>query len=339
MKKITRIGLDLAKNVFQIHAVNQQGEVVVRKTIKRNKLLEYFAQCDPCLVGMEACAGAHYWARELRVLGHDVRLIAAQFVRPYRKSGKNDANDAEAICEAVSRPSMRFVAVKTAEQQSILSIHRSRTLLISERTALVNHLRGLLTEFGIVLPQGTASVRRELPWILEDAENGLPHLAREVFSDIRERLKRLDDSIVKYDKWIKQLAHEDELAQRVMKLGGIGPITATAIIATIGDASTFNNGRQFAAWLGLTPRQNSSGGKNRLGSISKRGDTYLRTLLIHGSRSVLLQTANRSDSISQWAEAIKNRRNNNIAAVALAAKNARIIWAMLTHRTEYKLAV
>lgn len=336
MKTIAIIGLDLAKYVFQVHAVNQDGAVVLRKSIKRKKLLQFFAQCGPCLVGMEACTGSHYWARELQALGHEVRLMAAQFVQPYRKNGKNDANDAEAICEAVSRPSMRFVAVKTAEQQSILSVHRSRTLLISERTALVNHLRGLLTEFGIVLPQGTASVRRALPDILEDGENGLPHLAREVFSDIWLRLKRLDQSILKYDRWINRLAHTDEQARRIMQVAGIGPITATAIIATVGDAKTFNNGRQFAAWLGLTPRQNSSGGKSRLGRISKRGDVYIRTLLIHGSRSVLLRTVKRNDSISRWVEAIKERRNANIAAVALAAKNARIIWSMLARDSEYQ---
>jgi transposase len=287
---------------------------------------------------MEACSGAHYWAREIAALGHDVRIMAAQFVTPYRKSGKNDQNDAEAICEAVSRPTMRFVPVKTVEQQAILSVHRTRALLIGERTALINHLRGLLGEFGIVVAQGAAKIRREIPWILEDAENGLPDLAREVFAEHYARLRDIDKRIEGYDRRIVQMARSCERAQRIMQISGIGPITATAIIASVGDASTFENGRQFAAWLGLTPRQRSSGGKHRLGRISKRGDVYLRTLMIHGSRSALLQSAKRQDAKSRWAEALKIRRNHNIAAVALAAKNARIIWAMLSRDEELRLA-
>lgn len=338
MKKIARIGLDLAKNVFQIHAVTEEGDVVHRLAIKRHKLLEFFVQCEPCLVGMEACGSAHHWAREIAALGHDVRIMAAQFVTPYRKSGKNDQNDAEAICEAVSRPTMRFVPIKTTEQQAMLSVHRSRTLLIGERTALINHVRGLLGEFGIVLAQGAASLRRELPWILEDAENGLPDLAREVFAENYARLRDIDERIHGYDQRIARIAREDERAQRIMQINGIGPITATAIIATVGDAKTFENGRQFAAWLGLTPRQRSSGGKNRLGCISKRGDVYLRTLIIHGSRSALLQSAKRQDAKSRWVLALKARRNHNVAAVALAAKHARIIWAMLSRDEAYHVA-
>lgn len=338
MEKIARIGLDLAKNVFQIHAVDAQGNEVLRRTVKRNKLLAFFAQCEPCLIGMEACGGAHYWARELTKLGHKVRLMAAQFVSPYRKGGKNDGNDAEAICEAVSRPTMRFVPVKSVEQQAVLSVHRSRAMLIGERTALINHLRGLLAEFGIVIAQGAAKVRSAMPEILEDAENGIPSLARDIFSDNYERLKQLDERIVEYDHRIVQIAKNDSRMQRIMQLEGIGPITATALVATVGDAKSFNNGRQFAAWLGLTPRQNSSGGKSRLGRISKRGDVYLRTLLIHGSRSALLHTAKRDDAKSRWVEALKARRNANVAAVALAAKHARIIWAILANDTDYRLA-
>ena len=339
MNQISRIGIDLAKNVFQIHAVDAQGKEVLRKTVKRNKLLVFFAQCEPCLVGMEACGGAHHWARELTKLNHEVRLMAAQFVSPYRKGGKNDSNDAEAICEAVSRPTMRFVPVKTVEQQSILCEHRTRAMLIGERTALINHLRGLLTEFGIVIPQRASSVRNAMPGILEDGENGLPYLARDVFSDNYQRLRQLDKRINEYDQRIAEIARNDDQVKRIMQLEGIGPITATALVATVGDARTFNNGRQFAAWLGLTPRQHSTGGKSRLGRISKRGDVYLRTLLIHGSRSAMLHTAKRKDSKSRWVEAIKARRNANIAAVALAAKNARIIWAMLAHGEDYRLAV
>jgi len=339
MKKIARIGLDLAKNVFQVHAVDNNDQIVHSKAIKRGKLLEYFSQREPCLVGMEACSGAHHWARELIKCGHDVRLIAAQFVTPYRKSGKNDANDAEAICEALSRPGMRFVPVKTVEQQAILSVHRSRSLLIGERTALVNHLRGLLAEFGLVIPRGIASARREIPFLLEDAENGLPELAREIFADGYRRLCQIDQRISEYDVRIKQIANNSEPAQRMMKIEGIGPLTATAITASIGDGSVFNNGRQFSAWLGLTPRQNSSGGKTRLGKITKRGDVYLRTLLIHGARSALLKTSSKQDKKSRWTEALKARRNQNVAAVALAAKNARIIWSMLVNNTDYRLSI
>ena len=338
MKKIARIGLDLAKNVFQVHAVDAQGKTVLNKTIKRDKLRAFFVECEPCLVGMEACSGAHYWARELTKLGHEVRLMAAQFVIPYRKSGKNDRNDAEAICEAVSRPSMRFVPVKSVEQQAVLTVHRSRTLLIAERTALINHIRGLLTEFGIVLPQGATKVRQELPWILEDAENGLPDLAREVIADSYTRLRQLDERIHEYDQRIERIARNDVLVQRVMQVEGIGPVTATALVATVGEAKVFDSGRQFAAWLGLTPRQHSSGGKNRLGRISKRGDAYLRTLLIHGGRSVLLQASKRQDAKSRWVTALKQRSHHNVAAVALAAKNARVIWALLARGEEYRRA-
>ena len=339
MKKITRIGLDLAKNVFQIHAADKHGHVILRKTIKRNKLLEFFAQCKPCLVGMEACSGAHHWAREITRLGHEVKIMAAQFVTPYRKSGKNDCNDAEAICEAVSRPTMRFVPVKTIQQQAILCVHRSRAILIGERTALINHLRGLLAEFGIIIAQGAANIRKAMPDILEDAENTLPSLAREVFADNYHRLLQIDKRIAEYDTRITEIAKQEPLVQRILKIEGIGPITATALVATVGDAKTFNSGRQFAAWLGLTPKQKSSGGKYRLGRISKRGDVYLRTLLIHGSRSALLHTEKRSDAKSRWVEALKKRRNSNVAAIALAAKNARIIWAMLSRGDEYRVVV
>ncbi|NIT61907.1 MAG: IS110 family transposase [Aliifodinibius sp.] len=339
MKKISRIGLDLAKNVFQIHAADKHGNVILRKTVKRNKLLEFFAQCEPCLVGMEACSGAHHWAREITRLGHEVKIMAAQFVTPYRKSGKNDCNDAEAICEAVSRPTMRFVPVKTVQQQAILCVHRSRTILIGERTALINHLRGLLAEFGIIVAQGAANIRKAMPGILEDAENNLPGLARDVFADNYYRLLQVDKRIAEYDARINEIARQEPLVQRILKIEGIGPITATALVATVGDAKTFNSGRQFAAWLGLTPKQKSSGGKYRLGRISKRGDVYLRTLLIHGSRSAMLHTAKRKDRKSQWVEKLKERRNANIAAIALAAKNARIIWSVLSKDEEYRLAV
>lgn len=308
--KITRIGLDTAKNVFQVHGVDEHGKVVLKKQLTRNRVLAFFANLPPCLVGMEACAGTHYWARELTKLGHSAKLMAAQFVAPYRKSGKNDANDADAICEASGRPNMRFVAVKSVEQQAILAVHRARSLLVEERTALVNQIRGLLGEFGIIEAQGVDKLRRALPDLLEEGENGLPGLARETFAELMERLRSLDSRVVHYDRRIEGIAKEMAAARRLMAIEGIGPITATALVATLGNATVFQNGRQFAAWLGLTPKQHSSGGKSRLGRISKRGDVYLRTLLIHGSRSVLRLTAKKLDRKSRWAESLKQRSGN-----------------------------
>jgi len=295
-------------------------------------------QVEPCLIGMEACAGAHSWARELSKQGHDVRLIAGQFVRPYRKSGKNDKNDAEAICEAVGRPNMRFVPVKSVDQQAVLALHRVRQLRVAERTATVNQLRGLLGEYGVVVSQGISRLRKALPGVLEDADNGLPDMLREVFAELGARIVELDRQIDCYDQRIQEQAAQNRSAQRLMKMEGIGVLTASAIVATVGDGKCFRNGRQFAAWLGLTPRQHSSGGKTRLGRISKRGDVYLRTLLIHGARSALQQTARRSDPKSRWAETLKERSGNNIAACAFAAKNARIIWAVLARDQEYRRA-
>jgi transposase len=264
--------------------------------------------------------------------------MAPQFVMPYRKNEKTDANDAEAICEAVSRRNMRFVPMKSVEQQAILTVHRARQLLVQERTALSNQVRGLLLEYGIPIPLGITQVRRQLPRILEDAENGLPALARSVFSERYQRLIELDAQVLHYEHEIKHLAKQSKAAQRLMQLEGVGPITATAVVASVGDATVFKNGRQFAAWLGLTPRQYSSGGKSRLGSITKRGDVYLRTLLIHGTRSVLLHTPRRDDKKSRWVESLRERRHSNVAAVALAAKQARIMWAMLTREEDYRLA-
>jgi transposase len=336
--QVIRIGIDVAKQVFQVHGVDRHGKVVIRKQLTRGKMRGFFAQLPSCLIGIEACASAHYWARELSQFGHTVRLIAPQVVRPYRKNPKNDGNDAEAICEAVSRPNMRFVPVKSVAQQAVLTVHRARELLVGDRTALVNQSRGLLVEYGIVIPQGIARLRRVLPSVLEEAGNGLPVLAREVVAELQERLWDLDERIAIYDRRIAQLARQSEAAQRLMQLEGVGAATATAIVATIGDGKAFKNGRQFAAWLGLVPQQYSSGGKTRLGHISKRGNVYLRTLLIHGARSVLQLTGKRTDAKSRWAEQLKQRRGNNIAAVALAAKNARIIWAMLARSQEYQRA-
>lgn len=334
MKPVARVGLDIAKLVFQLHAVDVHGKPVCRKTLSRGEMLSFFANLTPCLIGIEACAGSHYWARELIKLGHDARLMAAQFVSPYRKSGKNDANDAEAICEAVGRPN---VPVKSEEAQTVLAVHRARALTVSERTALINQVRGLLGEFGIVTGAGAAQARKLLAEI-GVGERQLPILARETMGELHDRLRALDECILAYDRKITALAKQSEPAQRLMAIEGIGPITATALVASVSNAQAFKNGRQFAAWLGLTPRQNSSGGKTRLGAISKRGDVVLRTLLIHGTRSALQRMANKTDRKSLWAKALKARACSNVAAVALAAKNARIIWAMLARGTEYRVA-
>jgi transposase len=336
MMTITRIGIDLAKHVFQLHGVDERGHTVLRRQVSRTHLRPFVAQLQPCLIGLEACGSAHYWARELTKLGHDVRLMAPQFVAPYRKNDKNDGNDAEAICEAVGRPHMRFVPVKTGDQQAVLTVHRARQLLVAERTALVNQSRGLLAEYGLIVPAGLTALRRAWATLLEAAE--LPALAREVFADLADRLRALDERIAAYDRRVAQLARESEPTQRLMQVRGVGPVTATAAVATVGDARAFRNGRQLAAWLGIVPRQHSSGGTRRLGRITKRGDVYLRTLLIHGARTVLRQVSRRTDATSRWATALKARRGFNKAVVALAAKHARILWALLATGRDYQPA-
>jgi transposase len=336
--KVTTVGLDLAKSVFTVHGVDERSNTVLRKSVGRAKLLELFAQLPVCVVGMEACSGAQHWARELRKLGHDPRIMAAEFVEPYRRGGKNDANDAAAICEAVSRPQMHFVALKSVEQQAVVAVHRLRQGLVEERTALANRLRGLLTEYGVVVGVGLDRLRRALPEILEDGDNGIPGIAREVFADVGQQLRELDARIAAYDRRIAALARASAPVQRLMKIEGVGPVTATALVAAVGDAKVFRSGRQFAAWLGLTPRQHSTGGKQRLGAMTKHGDVYLRTLLIHGARAVLRVTPKRSDAKSRWAESLRRRRPDNVAAVALAAKHARIIWALLARAQDYQPA-
>lgn len=335
--KLKRIGVDLAKQVFQVHGVDSHEQVKCRKPLKRAQMLDFFRTLEPCLVAMEACGGAHYWARELIKLGHQVRLIAPQFVKPYVKSGKNDANDAEAICEAASRPTMRFVPIKTAEQQAAQSLHRIRSRLIRARTALVNEIRGLLGEFGLVIaPRGAAAAHRLLQQSLETPDNGLPGKMRELLKELQDELLAHDARLAKFDQALQQQARSDERCQRLLKIEGIGPISATAIVAAVGDAKQFSSARQFAAWLGLVPSQHSSGGKNQLGPISKKGDTYLRTLLIHGARSALLACKEKTDRRSLWVKQVQCRRNTNIATVALANKNARIIWAILSKGESYQ---
>lgn len=334
--KIMRIGLDLAKNVFQIHCVDMQGKKVLGRQLKRSLMVEFFQKFSPCLIGMEACASSHYWARTLRAMGHEVKLIAPQFVKPYVKGNKNDANDAEAICEAVSRPNMRFVPIKTIEQQDIQALHRIRSELVHQRTAKVNQIRGLLGEYGIIVGLRVPALRKKLPEILENAENGLTADFRLLLDGLREDLVNLDGRISTLDHAILKLAQTHAGAKRLQQLRGIGPITATALIAAIGDGRMFQRGRDAAAWCGLTPAQHSSGGKDKLLGISKRGDAYLRTLLIHGARSVIKTTKDKDDRLSQWLQSLCSRRNKNIAAVALANKTMRMAWALLTRGADYQ---
>lgn len=333
--KITTIGIDLAKSVFQVHGVDARGKAVLRKQLKRKEVRPFFAQLPPCLVGMEACGSAHYWARELQQFGHDVRLIAPQFVKPYVRSNKNDAADAAAIAEAVSRPEMRFVSIKTAPAQALLAVHRARQGFIKQRTAQGNQIRGLLAEFGIVIPTGLHRLFAQLPEILEDGENGLPGLMRQTVARLRDHLRRLDQEVMDLDREIERWHRADPTSQRLAAVPGIGPITATALVASYGHAETFHRARQFSAALGVVPRQHSTGGKPTLLGISKRGDVYVRTLLIHGARAVIANLP-RTSHPDPWLQRLCARRNANIAAVALANKNARIVWALLTRGETYQ---
>jgi len=333
--KVTTVGLDLAKNVFQIHAVDGRGKVVVRKQLKRDQVAPFFAKLEPCLVGIEACASAHHWARKLQGFGHDVRLIAPQFVKPYVKANKNDAADAEAICEAVSRPSMRFVAVKNVAQQALLAMHRVRQGFIKARTAQGNQIRGLLGEYGLIIPQGIGHIAKRVPSLIEDASNELPGTFRVLIDRLLEHLKALNQQVAELEAQITAWHRESEASRRLEQIPGIGPITATALVATMGEARNFSNGRQVAAWLGLVPRQHSTGGKATLLGMSKRGDAYLRTLLIHGARSMIL-ALRRKAKPQGWLHDLLKRRNANVAAVALANKNARIAWALLAHDRHYR---
>jgi len=325
MEQITTVGIDLAKSVFSLHGVDASGKMVLRRTVRRDRLVETVASLSPCLIGMEACSGAHEWGRRFQEYGHTVKLMAPKFVAPYRKSDKNDGNDAEAICEAVTRPSMRFVPVKSVEQQALLALHRVRQGFVVERTAIINRLRGLMTEFGVVLALRSVTVRRQAA---QGAE-ALPELARGAIGDLLEQLRRLDERIEAYDKQIEAQARLSESARRLMKIRGIGATTALAIVATVGNAREFKNGRQFAAWIGLVPGQYSTGGKARLGHISKRGDAYLRNLLVQGARSVLQTASQHSDRLSRWALELQARRGYYRTLVAIANKNARIAWALL----------
>lgn len=339
--KLIRVGVDLAKNVFQLHGVDRNEEVALRRRLTRENWLKVLVKAvEPgCEIGMEACGSAHHWARKLQAHGLIVKLIAPQFVKPYVKSNKNDANDAEAICEAMSRPNMRFVCVKSVAQQDMQAVHRIRAELINHRKGKGNQIRGLVAEYGLVAPKELLHLRAAVPCWLEDAENGLTDRFRRLLNGLWHDLMALDQRVTELDREIAQLANADPVAKRLQQLRGVGPITATALVATVGDVKQFANGRQMAASLGLTPRQNSSGGKERLLGISKRGDAYLRTLLIHGARSVLRTATGKADRLSQWICSIAQRRHHNIAAVALANKTARIAWAMMKNGTDYHPAL
>lgn len=326
---ILTVGIDLAKNVFAVHGVNEAGRPeLVRPAVPRDKLAELVCALPPCTIGMEACSGAHHWARLFESAGHTVRLVAPKFVTPYRMSGrrgKNDAADAAAICETIQRPHMRFVPVKSLEQQSQLMVHRARQGFVEQRTATLNRIRGLLAEWGIVLPLKAATVRRRACECLED----LPGWANTVVGDLLIEVSRLDERVAQYDQYLRQMARQDARAQRLMRLAGVGETTATCLLAMIGNGHDFDCGRQFAAWLGLTPGQYSSGGKARLGRITKAGDAYLRGLLVMGARAVLAAAKGKADTISRWAVALEARRGYWKAVVAIAAKNARMAWAVL----------
>ena len=337
MKKLSRVGIDLAKNVYQVHGVDRHEQPVWRQRLTRAKWLKVLLEkLEPgCEIGMEACAGAHHWARQLQAKGYPVKLIAPQFVKPYVKSNKNDATDAEAVCEAMGRPGMRFVAVKSVEQQDIQAVHRIRADLIKQRTAKANQIRGLVAEYGLVAPQRLYKLKTAVPWWLEDADNGLSERFRWLLQGLWDDLRRLEERIGELDGEIARIARCDPAAQRLQQLLGVGPLIATALIAAVGNGEQFANGRQMAAALGLTPRQHSSGGKERLLGISKRGDAYLRTILIHGARSVIWAARHKNDRLSEWVTGLAQRRHPNIAAVALANKTVRIAWAMLRRGTDY----
>ncbi|UPR59034.1 IS110 family transposase [Vibrio sp. ED004] len=333
---IATLGIDLAKSSFALHGVDSSGKVLLKKNISRKKLSETLNNMPPCLVGMEACSSAHYWARVFKQFGHDVKLMPPQFVKPYVKSNKNDTADAEAICEAVTRPNMRFVPIKSIEQQSILSVHKARERLVSVKTGQTNQLRGLLAEFGLVFPKGSASLNKQIPMVLEDAENNLSPSVRCLVAHLKELIDELSSRISALTKEIEQWHSTNVDSKRIAEIPGIGPITATALVASIGDPASFNNGRQVSAWIGLVPKQFSTGGKQVLLGISKRGDGYLRRLLVHGARAVLGHLKQQSTTYThRWLNDLLKRKHKNVAIVALANRNARIAWALLANQQHY----
>jgi transposase len=333
VNEITTVGLDL-KNVFQVHGVNAEGSAVLRKQLRRAQVLAFFSRLPRCLVGMEACATAHYWARELRALGHEVRLMPAQYVKAYVKRNKNDAADAEAICEAVMRPTMRFVAVKTADQQAAVLLHRGRERLVRQRTMLVNALRAHLAEFGVIAPQGLRNVGKLIAIIRDEHDTRLPDLAGPVLQILAAQIEQLEEAILALERQLMAWHRSNPVSQRLATIPGIGPIIATAIAAIVAEPSSFRRGREFAAWMGLVPRQNSTGGKTRLGGISKRGNQYLRRLMINGASANLLRS--KATNADPWVIGLRRRRPSLVVAVALANKTACIAWAVMHRQEDYR---
>ncbi|MEO5351229.1 MAG: IS110 family transposase [Magnetococcus sp. YQC-3] len=336
---VKTIGVDLAKNFFQIHGVDAQGKVVLRKKVSRDSLLPSLANVGPALVGMEACAGAHYWAKEIEKLGHTVRIMNPAFVAPYIKNQKNDANDAEGICEAVSRPNMRFVPIKSFEQQDMQSLHRIREQLTKQRTAMANQIRGLLGEYGYVIPKGIGYVSKRLPDILADPACRLTETGHWMFTDLLQRFTKIQEHMETIGAKIKEAFAANESCQALSAVKGIGVLTATAVMSALGNVKEFKNGRQFAAWIGLVPKQNSSGGKTRLLGITKRGNRYLRWLFVHGARSALHWEKDGKTPLARWLTALEQRVGNNRAVVALANKNARIAWALIAKGVPFDPAI
>lgn len=334
--KITLLGIDIAKNVFELCGVDKTGRTVFRKSVYRSELLKVISQLPACTIAMEACASSHYWARQFQNLGHEVKLISPQFVKPFVKSNKNDVNDAEAITEAASRPNMRFVPIKQTIQQDIQSLHRMRQRNVRNRTALSNQIRGLLLEYGIAVPYGITRLRKMLPVILEDKEDNLTPIMKELCQELYEELILLDEKIALYDKKIVWIAKDNPICQKLMAIEGIGPLIATSLLTVLSNAKLFKNGRHFAAFLGLVPRQQSSGGKQRLLGISKRGDCYIRMLLIQGAQSALQQAKRKLTERNKWILDVKERCGTNKASVALANKNARIAWSLIANNSNYQ---
>ena len=339
MHNITTIGLDIAKRVFQVHGLDQNGQPVLRKQVRRGQVLKFFATVSPCVVGMEACGSAHHWARELQAQGHEVRLIPPQYVRPFLKTNKHDAADAEAIAEALVRPTMRFTPIKSADQQAVLMLHRSRELLVKQRTMFLNAIRGHCSELGMIASQGASRVK-DLIAIIDDPEDArLPAIAREALGVLIAQLEAVKEAIRTLERKLQAWHRSQHASQRLTTIPGVGVITATALIATIGDGSQFNSGRHLSAWLGLVPRQHSSGGKSRLGRISKRGDGYLRRLLVHGSRAVLRWQRGAPKKPSPWIGELLTRRPTNVVLVAMANKTARTVWAMMRDQQTFTAVV
>jgi transposase len=336
MREVTTIGLDIAKSVFQVHGIDAEGTVIIRRQLKRRYVVAFFQKLSPCLVGLEACASSHHWSRELKTLGHTVRLMPPAYVKPYVKRQKNDATDAEAICEAVMRPTMRFVETKTPEQQSCLMLHRTRHLFIRQQTAVINAIRAHLAEFGIVAPVGRNGVEQLLDVVADPRDERVPEVARACLAALDAQLRMLKAQILAFDRKIMAWHRSHETSKRLDEIPGVGPALATALVASIADPKAFRSGRDFSAWIGLVPKQSSSGGKEKLGSISKQGDRYLRSLFTAGALAVIRYAKIHGSKHRPWLTALLARRPTKVAAIALANKIARIAWAMMARGERYK---